>query len=258
MKNHAPRLIALFVSLLLSTSLADAGGKPRPGRGAAKTKPAAKVVTAARPAPVPFPAVVRRPPGQSHPLAASAATQQLAEDPALEAALRRYHAAILARDVAALRNRVLPAFERVAASRSVHAPLAADYATRRLPRMTRQLYPCPEVTSPTLPAGLLDQRYRSGELVSPTLLDARAKWLRCSEPEATPAAERAVSPRVIAQLQVFINERGTVTGARPRDGRPPDPLTRAASAEVLKWRATPPTWRGKPVKTALSVDIALP
>ncbi len=263
MKNYAVRTLVLSLLVFgLGVESASAAQKPRQASSASKAQPAAKASTATNPAlpakPTPQPEAVPRPLEEPFPLAAIALDWHRREDPEMTAALRNYHAAIVARDRAALRESVLPAFERIALSESSHAPLAAEYATRRVPQMIRHLYPCPAVKTAAAPASQLSQTYRAGDLVAPALLDSKAQWVQCSEP-ALQAAEAAPNARRgIAMLQVFINENGAVTAVRPRAGQHPDSLTQAATAELLRWRATPPTWRGKPVKTALSVDISVP
>ncbi len=174
------------------------------------------------------------------------------------AAEKLFTRAMQRKDRTMLFQQAQPAFERIALAKGRYAAPARDYVSTKIPAAYRKLWRCPKLAVTPATASLLSQSYKEGELVPPGLLDAPPEWTSCPQPHYPFTAKQAGLTMGLAMIQVIVDEKGSVTEVKSRPGQDADGFYNSAAERVRQWKATPPRWKGKAVKTSLTVDILFP
>jgi TonB family protein len=173
-----------------------------------------------------------------------------------EDAANRYNQALAAKDSAALRSKILPAFQAIARSGGPKASEADRYVSSVIPEAIRNLTPWPAVGCAAMPQGL-EQTVKPGELVACGLLDSpKLKWAQFSWPPFPTQARLAGLDKGVAMLSLTVDENGNVIDARPRGPKDAQGFTDAALSAAKEWKTTAPRAQGKPVRTQFSVDVS--
>jgi TonB family protein len=170
-------------------------------------------------------------------------------------AVSLYNQAAAAKDSAALKARVLPEFERIAAGGGPRAAEAEHYSKSLIPAALRSLAPWPNIGCPASPAGL-EARVQRGALVACGLLDSpKLQWAQFSWPEFPGRARQAGIQKGLAMLSITVDEGGNVIDAHPRSAPDVYGFTDSAATAARQWKMNPPVAQGKPVRTQFAVDI---
>lgn len=170
-------------------------------------------------------------------------------------AVEHFDKASRARDLAALKNDVLPEFQKIAQGGGNKAADAQRYASSLIPAAIREAAPWPMIGCPAVPSGLT-MNIKPGDVVACGMLDApRLKWDQFFWPEFPKSARQAGQQRGVAMLSVTVDEYGGVTEVRPRGAADSYGFADAAADAARRWKTTPPRAQGKPVKTIFAVDV---
>jgi TonB family protein len=170
--------------------------------------------------------------------------------------VNHYNQATTAKDATALKSRVLPKFERIAAGDGPRAADAEHYLKALIPAALRSLAPWPNIGCPAIPIGL-EARVQPGSLVACGLLDApKLQWAQFSWPSFPSIARQAGIQKGVAMLSITVDEKGNVVDAHPRGASDPYGFTDSAATAARQWKTNPPLAQGKPVRTQFSVDLS--
>jgi TonB family protein len=182
-------------------------------------------------------------------------TADAAEAGRFLSAVEHFEKASRARDLAALKNEVLPEFQKIAQGGGSKATDAQRYASSLIPAAMREAAPWPVIGCPAVPSALT-MNIKPGDVVACGMLDApRLKWDQFFWPEFPQSAHQAGQQRGVAMLSVTVDENGGVTEVRPRGAADTYGFADAAAVAARRWKTTPPRAQDKPVKTIFAVDV---
>jgi TonB family protein len=174
-----------------------------------------------------------------------------------QSAAEHFERASRARDLSALKNDVLPEFQKIAQGGGSKAEDAQQYVSSAIPAAIREATPWPVIGCPALPGGL-SMNIKPGDMVACGMLDPpRLKWDQFSWPEFPPAAREAHRQEGVAMLSVTINENGDIMEVHPRGAADAYGFVDGAAAAARRWKTTPPRAQGKPVKTIFAIDVLI-
>jgi TonB family protein len=182
-------------------------------------------------------------------------TAEAAEAGRFVSAVEHFEKASRARDQAAMKNDVLPEFQKIAHGGGSKAGDAQRYASSLIPAAIREAAPWPMIGCPALPGGLTIN-IKPGDMVACGMLDSpRLKWDQFSWPEFPQGARQAGQQKGVAMLSVTVDENGEVTEVHPRGPADGYGFVDVATSAARRWKTTPPRAQGKPVKTIFAVDV---
>jgi len=171
-------------------------------------------------------------------------------------ALADFDQAVAAKDVASLKLRVLPEFQRIARAGGTRAIDAEAYVSSAIPKALRRMTPWPPIgCGVDLPdAGTA---VRSGAFVACGVLDPpKLQWVQFSWPEFPAQARQAGLRDGVAMLTLTVDQQGAVVGAQSRMQSDLYGFAEAAIQAASKWKTTVPRSAGRPVRTQFSADIS--
>jgi TonB family protein len=180
---------------------------------------------------------------------------QTAEAGRFLSAVENFEKASRARDLSALKNDVLPEFQKIAQGGGSKAGDAQRYTSSLIPAAIREAMPWPVIACPALPSGFTIN-IKPGDMVACGMLDApRLKWEQFFWPEFPQGARQAGQQKGMAMLSVTVDENGAVTEVRPRGPADAYGFVDVAAVAARQWKTNPPRAQGKSVKTSFAVDI---
>lgn len=172
-----------------------------------------------------------------------------------QSAVDRFEKASRARDLRALKEEVLPEFQKIAQGGGNKTGDAQRYVASLIPAAIREATPWPAIGCPGVPSGL-EMKIKPGDLVACGLLDPpRLKWGQFVWPAFPEAASQAGQQKAVVMLSITVDENGSVLDVRPRGKTDASGFLDAAVSAARKWKTTPPRAQGKPVKTEFAVDL---
>ena len=216
------------------------------------TAPSSVTVTSA---PMPELAKANPEPAREAPKMLDKQIAEVSEASRFLSAVEHFEKASRVRDLSALKNDVLPEFQKIAQGGGRKAEEAQRYVSSVIPAAIREVSPWPAIGCSALPSGLV-MNIKPGDTVACGLLDQpRLKWDQFSWPEFPQRARDAHRQEGVAMLSVTVDGNGDVTEVRPRGAADAYGFVDGAVAAARRWKTTPPRAQGKPVKTIFAVDV---